>query len=183
MRKTALLVIDVQVGIIEGPGMAGTKEVLTTIAGLLQKARDENIPIVYVQHDGPPGHRVEPGTRGWRIHPEIAPRGNEPVVRKRASDSFFETDLQQRLQQLGIDRLIVCGCMTPYCVDTTCRRAVSIGYDVTLVSDGHTTADTPALKASQIVAHHNDVLDGFDAGSRMISVLPAAEIRMSKESS
>lgn len=174
--KTALLVIDVQVGIFDGMKPHGFSQVLERIVGLLTKARLAGVPVIYVQHDGGAGHRLEPNTPGWPIHPSIAPLEGEPVVRKRASDSFFETDLQQRLQQLGITHLLVTGCMTQYCVDTTCRRAVTLGYNVTLVSDGHTTADTPALKASQIVAHHNDLLDGFDAGGHSITVTPASNI-------
>jgi nicotinamidase-related amidase len=158
------------------PHLRQLSQVLERIAGLLEKARAARVPVLYVQHDGRSGHRLEPNTPGWPIHPAIAPVADEPVVRKRASDSFFETDLQQRLQSLGVTHLVVTGSMTEHCVDTTCRRAVTLGYDVTLVGDAHTTADTTALKASQIIAHHNELLDGFAAGSHSITVVPAREL-------
>jgi nicotinamidase-related amidase len=112
----------------------------------------------------------------WAIHPSILPQANEPVIRKKASDSFFETGLAEELKAHGITNLIVAGAMTEYCVDTTCRRAVTLGYDVTLVSDAHLTRDTSVLTATQIIAHHNLLLDGFDAGSHSIQVMPTSQI-------
>ena len=175
-RDTALLIIDVQVGIIEGFHAYRAREVLDQIDRLLSKARATNVPIIYVQHDGEPGHPLEVGTEGWQIHPDITPHKEDLIVRKRASDSFFETTLQRELESRGIKHLIVTGCMTEYCVDTTARRAVSIGYDVTLVSDAHTTIDNKLLTAAEIIAHHNALLDGFDAGPHSITVKPTAEV-------
>lgn len=177
-RETALLIIDVQVGIIEGFHAYRGREVLKQINKLLAKARPVNLPIIYVQHDGEAGHPLEVGTEGWQIHQAIKPHEEDLIIRKRASDSFFDTTLQRELEARGIKHLIVAGCMTEYCVDTTARRAVSVGYDVTLVSDAHTTIDNKLLTAAQIIAHHNALLDGFDAGSHAITVKPANEITL-----
>jgi nicotinamidase-related amidase len=175
-RHTALLIIDVQVGIIEGFRAYRGREVLEQINNLLSKARASNIPIIYIQHGGEEGHPLEVGTEGWQIHPEIKPHEEDLIIRKRASDSFFETTLQGELEARGIKHLIVAGCMTEYCVDTTSRRAISLGYDVTLVSDAHTTIDNKLLTAAQIIAHHNALLDGFDAGPHAVTVKPADEV-------
>lgn len=175
-RVTALVIIDVQVGIIEGFHAYRGREVLEQINKLLARARASNMPIIYVQHDGEAGHPLEVGTEGWQIHPDINPDEEDLIIRKRASDSFYETTLQHELEARGVKHLIVTGCMTEYCVDTTSRRAVSLGYDVTLVSDAHTTIDNKLLTAEQIIAHHNALLDGFDAGSHAISVKPAEEM-------
>lgn len=172
----ALLVIDVQAGIIEGFHAYRGRELLDQINKLLSKARASNTPVIYVQHDGEAGHPLEVDTEGWQIHPDIKPREGELIIRKRASDSFFETTLQQELETLGINHLIITGCMTEYCVDTTTRRAVTMGYDVTLVSDAHTTVDNKLLTAAQIIAHHNALLDGFDAGPHVIKVKPSEEV-------
>ena len=176
MTKTTLLVIDVQVGIIETLRAYRGQDVLEQINKLLSKARASSVPIIYIQHDGEKGHPLEVGTGGWEIHPDIKPREDDLIIRKRASDSFFETTLQRELEARGIKHLIVTGCMTEYCVDTTSRRAVSLGYDVTLVSDAHTTVDNKLLTAAQIIAHHNALLDGFDAGSHAITVKRADEV-------
>lgn len=175
---TALLVIDVQVGIIEGFHAHRGPEVLDRINALRAKARASNAPIIYVQHDGETGHPLEAGSEGWQIHPAIKPDPEDLIVRKRAPDSFFETTLQRELEARGIKRLVVTGCMTEYCVDTTSRRAVSIGYDVTLVSDAHTTIDNKLLSAAQIIAHHNALLEGFDAGPHAIAVKPADDVAL-----
>ena len=185
MVATALLVVDVQRGILDLPNLARKKDIdraldqtVARIAGLIQRARDAALPVIYVQHDGGPGHRLEPETSGWPIRPEVSPRSGDLVVHKRASDAFFETTLESELTARAIRQLIVCGCMTQFCIDTTVRRAVSLGYDVILASDGHMTADTHSLTFEQIIAHHNSLLDGFDAGEREVRVCSASEIRL-----
>jgi nicotinamidase-related amidase len=175
-QNTALVVIDVQIGIIDGRQAYHGVETLERIANLLVRARESRTPVIYIQHDGPEGHSVEVGSLGWQIHPAVHPADGELIIHKRASDAFFETTLQPELTARAITRLIITGCMTEYCVDTTCRRAVTLGYDVTLASDAHTTCDTQVLMAPQIIAHHNHLLDGFDAGDHTITVKPTAEI-------
>ena len=174
--RAALLIIDVQVGIIERFNAYRGLEVLELINKLRSQARASNVPIIYVQHNGESGHPLEVGTQGWQIHPVIKPDEEDLIIRKRASDSFFETTLQRELEARGTKHLIVTGCMTEYCVDTTSRRGISMGYDVTLVSDAHTTIDNELLTAAQIIAHHNALLDGFDAGLHSITVKLADEV-------
>lgn len=182
---TALLIIDVQKAILAGCGTPERQPVLDraldeTVARLQavqQRARAAGVPVVIVQHDDNADHRLSKGNPGWQLRDEIAPVGNEPVVHKTACDSFYKTDLQERLEERNITRLIIGGCMTQYCVDTTTRRAVSMGYDVTLLSDGHMTGDRGALTYDQIIAHHNMLLDGFDAGKCAVTLKKAAEVR------
>jgi len=175
-RHNALLIIDVQVGLVELIPAAIWASVLPRIETLLSRARASETPVIYIQHDGPKGHPLETHTKGWEIHPAIKPLDSEPVVRKRESDSFFETTLQQELEKRGVTRLIVAGGMTEYCVDTTCRRATSLGYDVTLASDAHLTRDNGVLTAANIIAHHNFVLDDFGAGDHVITAKPPDQI-------
>ncbi len=80
------------------------------------------------------------------------------------------------MQKLDISHLVVGGCQTQYCIDTTVRRAVSLGYDVTLIGNAHTTGDTASLQFADIVAHHNETLNGFKAGNARVRVRPAADI-------
>ena len=174
--KTALLIVDVQVGLVELMPRELQASVLANIAALLARARSSGMKVVFIQHHGPKGHPLEVNTSGWAIHPSILPREGEPVIRKQASDSFFETTLTEELDNSGVKRLIIAGGMTEYCIDTTCRRAVTLGYDVTLVGDGHLTRDTPVLTASQVVAHHNLVLDEFSAAGHTIKVKAAAQV-------
>lgn len=160
--STALLIVDVQLGMFDDSDPVYHGDVLLTAIGhLITKARKVGIPVIYVQHSGGENHLLRPDGPGWPIHPAVAPTNGELVIHKRHPDSFQETDLQHELEVQEIRRLIVAGIQTEYCVDTTCRRAYSLGYDVTLVEDAHGTWDTEQLKASQIIAHHNQVLGGW----------------------
>jgi len=174
--RGALLIIDVQVGLVELIPVEIRTSVLPRIETLLSRGRASGTPVIFIQHDGPKGHPLETHTKGWEIHPSIKPLDSESVVRKRESDSFFETALQQELEKRRVTRLIIAGGMTEYCVDTTCRRATSLGYDVTLARDAHLTRDNGVLTAANIIAHHNFVLDDFGAGDHVIKVRPTDEI-------
>lgn len=172
----ALLVVDVQVGIIDGFSAYRGAEVLERINTLLARARSSGTPVIYVQHNGGDDHPLKPNTPAWQIHPAIKPLDTELIINKHSSDSFFETLLTSELEMRGIKNLVVTGCMTEYCVDTACRSAVAHGYDVTLASDAHTTIDNAVLKAEQIIAHHNALLNGFDAGPHAVTVKPTESI-------
>jgi nicotinamidase-related amidase len=174
----ALLIIDVQNAILrpavtlrQAQNRAALDAVIARIAVLIERAQERGVPVLFVQHDAAPGHRLEKNTPGWQIRPEIAPEASVPVIHKSECDSFFETALSSELQARKIGQLIVAGCMTQYCIDTTVRRAVSMGYDVTLVADGHMTEDSGALTFEQIIDHHNAVLDGLSAGLHSVRVV------------
>ena len=182
--SSALLLIDLQNSILSGLGAAGRQPaidaalevVVVKLAALKHRARAAGIPAFIVQHDGSPGHRLVKRSEGWQLRREIAPEAGDVVVHKTSSDSFFETDLEARLRARGVTRLFIGGCMTQFCVDTTARRAVSLGFDVSLISDGHTTADMGKLTFEEIVSHHNMLLDGFDAGPHEIRLIASTEI-------
>lgn len=173
---TALVVIDVQVGLIEEAYHCN--EVLASINTLLNKARGTGTPVIYIQHDEPQGHELEVGTPAWEIHPTIAPQQSELIVHKRASDSFHATSLQRELEVRGIKHLVVVGGQTEYCVDTSVRRATTMGYNVTLVGDAHTTDDydDAVLTAAKRIEYHNEVLNGFRTDEHVITVKPTSEV-------
>ncbi|KEK22891.1 cysteine hydrolase family protein [Bacillus gaemokensis] len=160
--KKALVVIDVQEGMYTagGPVYNGQK-LLETLQELIQKCRSNDIPVIYVQHNGPKGHPLEKGEPGWHIHSAIAPKENDVIVEKETPDSFYKTNLGEVLRNEGIEHLLISGMQTEYCVDTTTRSAFSEGYKVTLVRDAHSTFDSEQLRAEDIVKHHNAVLGWF----------------------
>lgn len=183
---TALVIIDLQKAIlppIEDTGRrsrldATLNDVAIRLGRLKAEAESAGMPVILIQHDGDPGHRLEKGTAGWRFRDEVLPGPGTIVVHKRNCDAFHDTDLDARLRALRIKRLVVGGCMTQFCVDTTVRRAVSIGYDVTLIEDGHATSDFGILTAEQIVDHHNRLLSGFEAGSSSVNLDTADAMRL-----
>ncbi|MBI4511768.1 MAG: isochorismatase family protein [Deltaproteobacteria bacterium] len=175
MRKTALLVIDVQIGLLEGPEAVHDPDgLLARLARLVAAARHERIPVVYVQDVDVGG----PGTREYEIHPTISAREGELSIHKTACDSFFDTELHDELQARGIGHVVVVGLKSQFCIDTTARRATSLGYDVTLVADGHSTSDSPVLSAKQVIAHVNSTLDGFGTRTGACEVRPIEMIRL-----
>ena len=171
-KDKALLVVDVQSRVVDWSQATseGSEEVLARINELMAKARAAKAQVIYVQHDGDADGRLAPGSEGWQLHPSIAPVHGETVIRKRASDSFYETSLEDELKARGIKHLVIVGCRTQYCIDATCRSAVSRDYDVTLAKDAHMTVDTETLKASQIIAHHNETLDDFGNNNHVVTV-------------
>lgn len=158
---TGLLVIDLQRGMFMAPEKpydgAG---VLSRVAALLERARSRSAPVLHVQHDGGPGDLLGKPGLGWEIHPDVAPRPEEPVIGKTRCSAFAGTALEAELRRRGITRVVIAGMQTEYCIDTNCRAAFDLGYQVVLAKDGHTTFDTPVLSAAQIIAHHNRTLDG-----------------------
>lgn len=163
MDKTALLVIDVQHGIFmrkkyDGMAIYNEEIFLYNLKILIQKAKAANIPVIYIQHMYENFPLMEKGQPLWEVHPDIKPEQDDIVIEKHYADAFFESVLDETLKNLGITDLVITGLQTAYCVDTTCRRAFSLGYKNVLVSDGHSTLDSDILTAEQIIAHHNSVL-------------------------
>ncbi|WP_179133909.1 cysteine hydrolase family protein [Halobacillus massiliensis] len=160
--KKALLIIDVQNGMYqEGHVVHEGERLLHNLKELIAKARAAGSPVFYIQHNAPAGTPLENGTNGWEIHPEIAPTLQDPVIQKNTPDSFFNTSLDEELKKQRIEHLVVTGIQSEVCVDTTCRRAFSLGYKVTLVSDTHSTWGAEEISAQQIINHHNRVLRWF----------------------
>jgi len=160
--RTALLVIDAQVNMFapESPVYA-SEAILKTLSLLIARARNAQIPIIYVQNNGGPEDPDQPETPGWQIHPACTPHADDLVIQKWTPNSFYHTSLQEELTQRNIKQLILAGMQTEYCVDTTCRQAFALDYEVTLIKDGHSTYDTKRLSAVEIIAHHNAILRAF----------------------
>ncbi|MGN6791010.1 MAG: cysteine hydrolase family protein, partial [Streptosporangiaceae bacterium] len=151
--KTALLVIDVQKGVVEGNYDRDT--VVANVGSLVDRARNEQIPVVWVQHSD---DNLAKGSEEWQIVPELHRDGAEPLVEKSYGDSFEATNLEEVLSGLGVGRLVVTGAQTDACIRSTLHGAFARGYDATLVGDAHTTEDLTEYGApspEQVIAHTN----------------------------
>ena len=151
--NTALLVVDVQNGVVAGAPKRDA--VVANVGSLVEKARRERIPVVWVQHSD---EGLARGSDNWRIVPELNPGATEPLVEKNYGDSFEDTTLETLLSSLGVGRLVVVGAQTDACIRSTLHGAFARGYDATLVGDAHTTEDQTAWGApppEQVIAHTN----------------------------
>ena len=169
----ALLVIDMQAGSFSSETPRHDAEgVVTRINRLAGAVRAAGGLVVFIQHDGPPGDTFAPGSDGWHLLPALDHRASDAVVHKQACDAFYETDLAAVLERSGARQLVVTGCATDFCVDTTVRAALSRDYDVTVVADGHTTADRPHVTAVALIRHHNWLWADLIHPRRRIEVRP-----------
>jgi nicotinamidase-related amidase len=151
--NTALLVVDVQHGVVEGS--PGRDTVVANIGSLVEKARQDDVPVVWVQHSD---QGLVKGSDDWKIVAELSPDEAEPLIEKSYGDSFEDTDLETVLSGLGVGRLVVVGAQTDACIRSTLHGAFARGYDATLVSDAHTTEDQTEWGApppEQVIAHTN----------------------------
>ena len=172
--NTALLVIDVQNGVLAGAVNRDT--VIATIAGLVDTARAHDVPLVWVQHSD---ENLPRDSEKWQYVEELAPRPDEPLVHKQYGDAFEATDLEDVLAARGIGRLVVTGAQTDECIRCTIHGGFVRGYDVTLVSDAHTTEDLTEYGApppAKVIDHTNLYWRYQTAPGRTAEVVEAAEV-------
>lgn len=175
--NTALLVIDVQNGVVAGG--PNRDEVVANVAGLVDKARSEDVPVIWVQHND---EGLARGSEEWRIVPELSRDDAEPLVEKNYGDSFEATELESVLAGLGVGRLVVVGAQTDVCVRSTLHGAFARGYDAILVSDAHTTEDLTEYGApapEQVIAHTNLYWGFQSAPGRTAGTVKAADVEFS----
>ncbi len=176
--RSAVLVVDVQEGLFnEVPRPYLADETLAVINEMVDQARKKEIPIVFIQHETPDGSLMH-GTKGWEIEPGLTVLEDDILVRKTTPDSFFHTDLQDKLSKMGIENLIICGYATEYCVDTTIRRSAALGYSVQIVADGHTTHDKDHATGKLIIDHHNTTLSNIRSFGPKIEAIKLKDFRL-----
>lgn len=172
--NTALLVIDVQTGVVEGNHERDA--VVGNVAALVEKARRSSVPVVWVQHSS---GGMPIGSDPWQLVPELTRNEAEPLVEKCYGDSFEDTNLEDVLAGLGVGRLVVAGAQTDMCIRSTLHGAFARGYDATLVSDAHTTEDLTEYGAPSpdlVIAHTNMYWEGQAAPGRTAGIVSTAAV-------
>ena len=172
--NTALVVIDVQNGVVGGA--YHRDQVVSNIGALVDKARDEGVPIVWVQHSD---EGLEKGSEAWDYVPELVRQDSESLVEKTFGDSFEATDLEEVLARAGVGHLVVAGAQTDACIRSTIHGAFTRGYDVTLVGDAHTTEDLSGWGApppDKVIAHTNLYWRDQDAPGRTARVTDTNDV-------
>jgi nicotinamidase-related amidase len=167
-------VIDVQKDIVEDT--YDRDAVVNNIVTLVETARAESVPIVWVQHSD---EGIVKGSEGWEYVPELVREESEPLVQKNYADAFEDTDLEQVLASAAIGRLFVTGAQTDECIRSTIHGAFVRGYDVTLVGDAHTTIDQSEWGApppDKVIAHTNLYWKYHTAPGRTADVIEAGDV-------
>lgn len=171
---TALMVIDVQQGVVAEAHQRDA--VVANIGTLVDRARDEGGPIVWVQHSG---EQLPKDSDAWQYVPELVRQEPEPLVHKTFADSFEDTGLEDVLARAGIGHLVVTGAQTDECIRSTIHGAITRGYDVTLVGDAHTTEDLSEWGApppDKVIAHTNLYWENHTAPGRTAAVAETKDV-------
>ncbi len=169
-EAAALVIVDMQTQYV-GEIQEGN-ELLELLSSVRSRARAAGVPVLHTQY------REEgfgPADHGWEL--ALAVSDPDIVIEKCSADGFLDTDLDDQLRRLGTTTVVVAGYSTEYCVDSTVRSALSHGYDVVVIADGHATAaDGGYLDPNAIVTHHNHVFATIAYAGRRCTVLPARTI-------
>ncbi|WP_088279849.1 cysteine hydrolase family protein [Ideonella sp. A 288] len=177
---TALLIIDVQRALCEGPHEAfGAQALVERIDRLARQARQAGAPVVIVQHESS-GPLLAYGSEGWQLARGLHTEPTDVLLRKTTPDSFHKTALEALLRERQVTRLVVCGMQSDFCVDTTTRRALALGFAVVLVSDGHSTLDNEHLSAAQIIAHHNTTLSNIESFGPVVTLVASQDVEFAR---
>jgi nicotinamidase-related amidase len=172
--NTALLVIDVQRGVVENA--FERDRVIANINALVDKARAEHVALVWIQHSD---EQLERGSDRWRLADELHPDPSEPLVEKHYGDSFEDTELENVLADLGVGRVVVTGAQTDACIRSTLHGAFVRGYDALLVSDAHTTEDASQWGAptpDKVISHTNMYWTYQDAPGRTAGTVATSDV-------
>ncbi|NNF62914.1 MAG: isochorismatase family protein [Acidimicrobiia bacterium] len=174
--NTAVMVIDVQNGVVAGAHQRD--EVVANIGTLVEKARGEGVPVIWIQHSD---EQLKRGSEAWEYVPELVRSDSESLVHKTFGDSFEATDLEEVLANAGVGRIVVAGAETDACVRSTIHGAFVRGYDVTLVGDAHTTEDRTEWGSpppDQVIQHTNLYWRFQSAPGRTAEVVTTKEVRL-----
>lgn len=176
-NNVALLVIDMQQALLSGAYRE--TEVVEVVNEVSRRVRAAGAPVFFVQHNHSSFAPMMQGATGWQIHASMERQPADRLLEKEASDAFYGTDLEEQLRAASVCELIITGLQTEFCVDATCRAALSRDFDVVLVADGHTTGNSH-LSAEAIIEHHNNTLANIAHPSANLRVLRADEISLEK---
>ena len=173
--NSALLVIDVQNGVVANAHQRD--DVISNIGALVDRARTEGVPVIWVQHSS--DDELPVGSDAWQYVEALHREESEPLVHKRYGDSFEATDLESQLAERGVGRLVVTGAQTDACVRSTLHGAITRGYDTVLVGDAHTTEDLSEWGAptpDKVISHTNLYWSWQSAPGRTADVVDTADV-------
>lgn len=174
----AFLIIDMQKGsfTLQTPRF-DTEGVVKRINELADLFRKAELPVIYIQHDGTGTGEFEKNTSEWELLDALNVEPTDILIDKYANDVFYNSELQSKLKELNAAELLIAGCATDFCVESTIQSALTKDYNLTVVSDGHTTGERPHLKAEKVIEHYNWVWQNMIPTKGEITVKTLEEIK------
>ncbi|WP_210708082.1 isochorismatase family protein [Maribacter dokdonensis] len=174
----ALLVIDMQKGsFTEVTPRYDTEGVVSRINGLSSLFRKMDFPVIFIQHDGTGSGEFEKHKWGWELLDALETKPTDILIDKYANDVFYNSKLQSSLEERNVDELIITGCATDFCVESTIQSGLTKDFDITVISDGHTTGERPNLTSKQVIAHYNWVWQNMIPTKGKIDVMSFNEMK------
>jgi nicotinamidase-related amidase len=170
-----IIVVDMQVGLLNGPPKRDLQGVIQRINLLTSMVRKQFGKVIWIRHCGKPGNGFERDTSEWSFLPELSRDPDDLVVEKTLNDPLVRTPLPEILERIGPDRILVAGWATDSCVDATVRSAISNDYHVVVVSDGHTVSNRPHLDAATVIRHHHWVWSDL-LTNRSVRIMTAGQL-------
>jgi nicotinamidase-related amidase len=174
--KTALLIVDMQVHVID----SAWKEdfIIENTRRAVEKARNNDVPVIWIQHTN---KKLAPGSPGWQIVPQLTPRADEICLEKRFNSAFEDTALEETLAQLGITHIVLAGVLTNWCIQSTAYAALDRGYDLTLIGDAHTAVEFnfesgESISAADFIQAFNIIMEGLRYPGRTNRVLSVDDL-------
>lgn len=157
MKQTALLIIDVQAGLIkQHPYQEAI--LIEQLQQLLSKARKASMEVIFIRHDDGVGSDLAKGSEAWEIDAQLQPKEHERIFDKCYNSAFKETGLREYLDAQGVQQLIIAGMQCEYCIDTTIRVAFEYGYQIIVPKNGTSTFDQPCLSGKELLAYYEETI-------------------------
>lgn len=177
MKHKALLIIDMQKGsFTPKTPRYDTNGIIERINKIASFFRANNLPIIFIQHDGTGTGEFEKGSNAWENLDALEVKSNDILIDKYANDVFYRSKLQSKLTELNINELVITGCATDFCVESTIQSALTKDYNITVIEDGHTTGERPNLKAKEVINHYNWVWQNMIPTKGKIQVKKTEEL-------
>jgi nicotinamidase-related amidase len=178
-NKGVLVVVDVQVGVVKDAWEA--PRIIRNMARVVERSRAQNAPVIWVQHSD---ENLAHGSPQWQWVPELVPAAGEPMIHKHFNSSFEQTSLDPELSSLGASHIALAGAATNWCIRATAYGALERGYDLTLISDAHTTetivlADGQRIEAASVIGELNIAMTWLAYPGRKNGTARAEEVDFS----
>ena len=172
----ALLIIDMQAGSFSDIPRFESKKVIEIINAISKRYRENGDKVIFIQHDGSKENCFLPGTDEWQILPDLVTKKDDIFVHKIANDAFYKTNLESFLRTNAINDITITGCATDFCVEATIQSALVKDYNITIVKEGHTTADRPHANAKTVIDHYNWIWENMSPTQGKLEVIAFEDI-------